>query len=110
MSSRLRSSLLPLLLLTTGTTSRCEISTANSTGELRIRGTVHFLEVEGGCWQLRALNGGRYELQPAQAPASLLQDGVIVTLVGEPAEGSTTGCDVGMPLDVRRVMSVESGG
>jgi hypothetical protein len=110
MSSCLRSSLLPLLLVTTGTTSRCELSTQSGTGELRITGTVHFLELEHGCWQLEATNGRRYELQPAQAPAALLQDGVRVSLVGQLAEGSSTGCQVGMPIDVRRVVSVEAGG
>lgn len=110
MSSCLRSSLLPLLLVTTGTTSRCELSTQSGTGELRIIGTVHFLEIEHGCWQLEATDGRRYELQPAQAPASLLQDGVRVNLVGQLAEGSSTGCQVGMPIDVRRVVSVEAGG
>jgi hypothetical protein len=71
---------------------------------------VHFLELEHGCWQLEATDGRRYELQPAQAPPSVLQDGVRVTLVGQLAAGSSTGCRVGMPIDVRRVVSLEGGG
>jgi len=108
--SALHASLVPLLLLASGTTNRCQLSTDSGTGELHISGTVHFLRVENGCWQLEAENGRRYELQPEQAPASLLRDGARVTVVGQPVEGSETGCQVGMPIDVRRVVSVEVGG
>jgi hypothetical protein len=101
----LRASLVPLLLFASGTTTRCQLSTESGTGELRISGTVHFLEVEGGCWQLETDSGRRYELQPEQAP--LLRDGARVSVVAQPAGGSATGCQVGMPLDVRRVVSVE---
>jgi hypothetical protein len=104
---RLYAVLLPSLLLATGTTNRCRLSTESGTGELHLSGTVHFLRVEAGCWQLEASNGYRYELQPEQAPASLLRDGARVSVVGQPAEGSATGCQVGMPLDVRRVLSVD---
>ena len=100
-------SLLPLLMLASGTTNRCQLSTESGTGELHISGTVHFLQVENGCWQLEAATGHRYELQPEQVPPSLLRDGARVSVVGQPAEGSNTGCQVGMPLDVRRVVSLE---
>jgi hypothetical protein len=103
----LRASTLPLLLLASVNTSRCQLSTDSGTGELHIRGTVHFLRVEHGCWQLEAGNGRSYELQPGQAPASLLRDGARVSVVGQPADPTETGCRVGMPLDVRRVVSVE---
>lgn len=105
----LRASLIPLLMLASGTTNRCQLSTESGTGELHISGTVHFLQVENGCWQLEAENGGRYELQPEQAPASLLRDGARVSVVGQPAGRSETGCRVGMPIDVRRVVLVEVG-
>jgi hypothetical protein len=99
----LRAALLPMLLLVSDRTSRCQLSTESGTGELRISGTVHFLEIASGCWQLETSDGRHYELQPGQAPASLLQDGLRVTVVGQPAAESTTGCQVGMPIDVRRV-------
>ncbi len=105
----LRPSLVPLLLLASATTNRCQLSTESGTGELHISGTVHFLQIENGCWQLEAENGRRYELQPEQAPGSLLRDGARVIVVGQPAEGSETGCRVGLPIDVRRVVSVEVG-
>lgn len=109
-SGRGRVSLLPLALLATGPADRCELSTASGTGELRLVGTVHFLEVEGGCWQLSAENGRRYELRPEQAPSSLLRDAARISVVAQPAEGSDTGCRVGMPIDVRRVVSVDVAG
>ena len=109
MRSALHASLFPFLLVAAGTTNRCELSTDSGTGELHISGTVHFLQIENGCWQLEAENGRRYELQPEQASASLLRDGAKVSVVGQPAEGSDSGCQVGMPLDVRKVVSVEVG-
>jgi hypothetical protein len=107
--SALHASLVPVLLLVSGTTNRCQLSTDSGTGELHLSGTVHFLRVETGCWQLEAESGRHYELKPDQAPASLLRDGARVSVVGQPAEGSATGCRVGMPIDVRRVVSVEVG-
>jgi hypothetical protein len=108
---RLFGSLLPLLLLSaTGTTSRCHLSTESGTGELRIRGTVHFIENGGGCWQLDAGEGRRYELLPGQAPASLLRDGVTATVTGQPAEASVTGCRVGLPFAVRHVVWLRAPG
>jgi hypothetical protein len=106
---RLRVWLAPLILLGAGTPSRCELSTASGTGELRLVGIIRFLGTDGGCWQLEAETGRRYELRSAQAPASLLRDGTRVSLVGQPAEDADTGCRVGLPIDVRRVLSVEPG-
>ncbi|MGH7578586.1 MAG: hypothetical protein ACREM9_00315, partial [Gemmatimonadales bacterium] len=77
----LRASLVPFLLLVSETGTRCRISTDSGTGELHIVGTVHFLEIENGCWQLEATNGRRYKLQPGQAPASLLRDAARVSVV-----------------------------
>jgi hypothetical protein len=103
----LRGSLLPLLLLGTGSTNRCRLPTESGTGELRVSGTVHFIRAERGCWQLQTEDGRRYELWSEQAPADLLRDGAEATVVGEPAEGWDTGCQVGMPLQVRRIVSIE---
>lgn len=98
---------LPLFLLSaTGTTSRCSLSTESGTVELRISGTVVFLETGAGCWRLDAGGGRHYELLPDQAPAALLQDGATATVTGQPAERSETGCQVGLPLAVRRVVSL----
>jgi hypothetical protein len=102
-------SLIPLLLLSaTGTTSRCSLSTEAGAFELRISGTVRFLETDGGCWQLETADGRHYELLPDQAPPSLLQHGARATVTGQTAE-SGTGCQVGLPLAVRRVITLEAG-
>ena len=107
MRSAPQAALLPLLLLAAGTDSRCQFSTDSGTGELHISGTVWFLQIEIGCWQLEGVDGRRYELQPGQVPTSLLRDRARVRVVGRPAEKSETGCQVGMPLDVLRVVSME---
>jgi hypothetical protein len=99
-----------LMLLAFGPTNRCELSTASGTGELRLVGTVHFLDVEGGCWRLTTETGRHYELQPEQAPPSVLRHAARVSLVAEPAEPPGTACRVGLPIDVRRVVSVSVAG
>lgn len=104
---RLRASLLPLLLLASGSATRCELATDSGTGELHIIGTVRFLEVEGGCWQVVATDGGRYELRPDQAPASVLRDGARVELEVRLSESRVSACRVGTPVEVRRVMAVD---
>ena len=101
----LRGSLLPLLLVVGGSTSRCELSTDSGTGELHIEGTVNFLE-RGGCWQVVATDGGRYELDGDQAPDSVLRDGARVSLVVYVNERRGRRCRVGTPVDVWRVVEV----
>jgi hypothetical protein len=101
-------SLVPLLLSATGTTSQCVIVTDSSTGTLFISGTVGYVEKGDGCWCLTDEEGRRYELLPDQAPAELLQDGVRATVSGETADNSNTGCQVGLPIAVRRIVSMEA--
>ena len=98
----------PVLLLTSGTVTNCELSTAPGTGELRLRGTIRFVEVEGGCWQFRADDGGRYELRPHQAPASILHDGAEATLVLRPRTDLASVCQVGTVADVEFVDQIRS--
>lgn len=104
-----RASLLPLLLLASGSISRCRLSTDSSTGALHLSGTVRFLESERGCWLLESEDGRRYELHPEQAPASVLRDGARVRLLAQPSEAPEPACRSAMPVDVRRVESVEVG-
>jgi hypothetical protein len=101
-ASSLRLSVLPLLLLASGRTSRCQITTASGTGELLIVGTIDFLEVEAGCWQLIASDGRRYVLQPEGAPDSVLRDGARVRLVGRLSEEPVRGCAMGTAVEVTR--------
>mgnify|MGYP006181142977 CR=1 FL=1 len=55
----------------------------------------------------RDLDGRRYELRPGQAPAVVLRDGASVRLVARPSEEPAGVCRAAMPVDVRRVESVE---
>jgi hypothetical protein len=101
-------SFLPLLLLATGSTSQCVIVTDSSTGSLFISGTVVYVEKADGCWRLDDEEGRHYELLPDQAPAELLQHGVRATVSGQTADDADTGCQVGLPIAVRRVVSMEA--
>ncbi|MGH7519013.1 MAG: hypothetical protein ACREOC_16370 [Gemmatimonadales bacterium] len=74
---------------------------------IRVTGIVLFLEVEGGCWQLRADNGERYELRPDQAPASILVDGARVSAVLKTRKDLVSVCQMGQIADVQRVDSVQ---
>ncbi|MGH7525807.1 MAG: hypothetical protein ACREMX_03800 [Gemmatimonadales bacterium] len=103
----LRSALLPVAVLAATGDYSCQVNTDSSTGELRINGTVHFLAVEGGCWQLRTDGGRRYELRPDQAPDDILQDGARVSLFGAIRDDLASVCQVGALLDVLRVTWVD---
>jgi hypothetical protein len=74
---------------------------------ITITGVVHFLEVEGGCWQLEGGDGTRYELRPDQAPRSVLVDGAQVVLVARRRTDLASTCMVGENIDVERVDSVK---
>ncbi|CAN5877069.1 hypothetical protein BH24GEM1_BH24GEM1_09990 [soil metagenome] len=99
--------MVPLALLVAIPANRCELSTASGTGELRLVGTVHLLDAERSCWRLSTAEGGPYELQPEQAPPSMLRDAAGASVVARPSEGPETGCRAGMLIDVRRVVSVD---
>ena len=103
----LRLSLLPLILLASTGVDRCELSTAPGTGALHISGTIPVLEIEGGCWQLEAGDGRRFELRPAELPDVARRDGARVTLVGTPRNDIASVCQVGTVLEVERVVRVE---
>ena len=101
-------SFLPLLLLSaTGSTSQCVIITDSSSGSLYISGTVVYVAKADGCWRLDDGEGRHYELLPDQAPAELLQNGVRATVTGQTADDSNTGCQVGLPIAVRRIVEME---
>jgi hypothetical protein len=104
----IRSSPVPLLVvLAAGPANRCRLATESGTGELHLSGTIHFLRADQGCWQLEASDGGRYQLEAEQAPPSVLVDGASVRVVVRLSERDASGCEVGLPVDVRRVVSVE---
>jgi hypothetical protein len=104
-----RLSLLPLLLLATGRTSRCVIATDAGTGELLIVGTIDFLEVDGGCWQVTTTNGRSYVLRPNHAPAAILRDGARVRLVAQVSDDQSNVCATGTAVEVTRGEVLEPG-
>ena len=63
-----------------------------------LSGTVHFLEVEHGCWQLEAERTSVRARSRGRRRRRCCGTGVRVSVVGQPAEGSETGCQVGMPV------------
>jgi len=98
------------LLLFHATDFSCSAGTgafAPSEG-IRVSGTVRFVSVDSGCWQLQAQNGARYELRPAQAPSRVLVDGAQVVLVVRLRTDFVTVCMVGDVVDVERVESVRA--
>jgi len=97
-------------LLAHATDFSCSAGTdafAPSTG-IRVSGTVRFVSVESGCWQLQAQNGARYELRPTEAPSRVLVDGAQVVTVVQLRSDLTSVCMVGELVDVQRVESVRA--
>lgn len=76
--------------------------TADSKGQLTMKGTVHSSQSADGtqCWKFQSAKGKDYELQPAQAPADLLVDGQTMTIVAKPRTGGGSFCKVGTIVDV----------
>jgi hypothetical protein len=105
--STVRASFIPLLLLAATSNYQCQVNTAPGTGELRIFGTIRFVEVEGGCWALDASQGRRYELRSDQVPERLRRDGTRVSLLGVERDDWASVCQVGTLLDVRQVSPAE---
>lgn len=108
--SRPFATLFVALLLFHATDFSCSAGTdalAPSTG-IRVSGTVRFMRVEGGCWQLQAQNGARYELRPTQAPSQVLVDGAQVVLVVRLRTDLVSTCMVGDIVDVEQVESVNT--
>jgi hypothetical protein len=101
----LRATVLPLLLAASPSVSRCDISTAPGSGELRVSGTLHFLSA-GGCWQLVAADGSRYELRTAELPGGVRREGARVTLLGTALDVAGE-CDGGTVFDIDRVVHVD---
>jgi hypothetical protein len=102
----LRSSLLPLALLASPSVSRCDISTAPGSGELRVSGTLHFLSADGGCWQLVGNDGSRYELRTAELPDGVRHEGERVTLAGTALDVAAE-CDGGTVFAIDRVVHAD---
>lgn len=107
---RLAATLLAAFLLIHGTDFSCSAGSGVVAPDdgIRVTGVIHVLAVEGGCWQLEARDGTRYERRPEQAPGRVLVDGAEVVLVVRTRRDVVTTCMVGQVVDVERVESVRT--
>lgn len=71
--------------------------------DMRVTGTIHSVNVEGGCWRFDAENGAHYEILKSSAPSGLLVDGKQVTLTVKPRPDVMSTCMVGPIVEVVRV-------
>ena len=70
----------------------------------RARGTIHAVNLEGGCWRFDAEDGRHFEISKATAPAGLLTDGKQATLVLRPRADLMSTCMIG---PIAEVVTVE---
>ena len=71
-----------------------------------VSGVVILVEIEGGCWTLRADDGTVYELVTDQAPPQILVHGAEVTLLLQPRKNAVSRCMIGRIAEVERVVSL----
>ncbi len=71
-----------------------------------ILGTVEFVEVEGGCWRIRADDGTSYE--PLNMPEEFVKDGLRVAVVFSFPEDLVSICQVGILANVESVEQVNN--
>jgi hypothetical protein len=73
-------------------------------GTYTLIGTMHFLNIESGCWQFTSESGKDYEL--AGNTDELRHDGVRAKLVVRDVAGKASTCMVGKIVEVVKVISV----
>jgi len=66
--------------------------------QVRVTGTVQFVNVEGGCWRVLGADGTSYE--PTNLSTAFRIDGLPVTLVLAPAKNAGSYCMVGELVDI----------
>lgn len=70
-----------------------------------IKGRIHFLEVEGGCWVLISEKGERYELS-GEVIVSHFKDGIYAELAVHNLEEIATVCMVGKVVEVLEIIQL----
>lgn len=70
----------------------------------RASGTMHAVNLEGGCWRFDAEDGRHFEISRATAPAGLLVDGKQATLTLRPRSDLMSTCMIG---PIAEVVTVE---
>lgn len=70
---------------------------------IRTSGTVHAVNLEGGCWRFDAQDGRHFEIEKGSAPAGLLVDGKQATLTLKPRPDLMSTCMIGPIAEVVKV-------
>jgi hypothetical protein len=70
---------------------------------IRASGTVHSVNLEGGCWRFDAQDGRHFEIEKGSAPAGLLVDGKQATLTLRPRPDLMSTCMIGPIAEVVKV-------
>lgn len=70
---------------------------------IRTSGTVHAVNLEGGCWRFDAQDGRQYEIEKGSAPEGFLVDGKQATLTLKPRPDLMSTCMIGPIAQVVRV-------
>lgn len=69
----------------------------------RASGTIHSVNIEGGCWRFDAQDGKHYEISQSSAPSGLLVDGKQATLTLRPRPDLMSTCMIGPIVEVVKV-------
>ncbi len=72
-----------------------------------IDGTVHFLNIEGGCWVIETQDGARYE--PFGMPLEFETDGLRVRAAVKPKRDALSICMVGTLVEVVEIDRYKKG-
>ena len=72
---------------------------------LRIKGTMQYEHIEGGCWQFVGDDGVAYELTgPGLTP--LHRDGLRAEIIVRPARNAATVCMVGKTVELLEIIKI----
>jgi hypothetical protein len=71
-----------------------------------ILGTVEFVDVEGGCWKIRADDGTSYE--PLNMPEEFVRDGLRVAVVLSVVDNLGSFCQVGILVNVESITTANT--
>jgi hypothetical protein len=74
-------------------------------GGIPVRGTIKFINVEGGCWYLETKAGKRFELAGEDLQQILIND-LEVELLIKPMRGVASICQVGDLVEVLSIIRV----
>ncbi|MFD1408156.1 hypothetical protein ACFQ49_08325 [Kroppenstedtia eburnea] len=107
--SKIRTGPAVLVLVWLMTVGLSQVDAGAEPSRMELTGTMHFLQIQGGCWVLEADRGGRYELVGDRASLlPLRREGLRVTVVVEADPDLVGRCMVGRMVRLIRVIRTES--